>query len=383
MQPTHRRLVAVLSAAVIAASFAGTAVAADPEPSSTNLSWVADGPLQANHQVSLLASVTTDVEGWATDATMDFDAAEDGAGECHAIPVDAGNSTLCQIPSLAAGTYHYTATYSGNAVVAGSVSNELELVIVVDTVDATGVTVSYATFYPVRDHYRDTLRVSGLRQEAIAVTIRIYNAKNKRVALVTKPRATGAYAYDWNGRTGTTLLPAGRYRIVQTLVDAAGTTKSVTKYASLSHKKLVRVTKTITKNGVSVTAGTIGHLYKSGTAVHIKAGSTGALAGWQFKIPAAVSYVSIQFRAKVAAHLAAPPSLIAMQNFNWCTDWNAACFDRVKDIGNSSGAAKWYATSGSPSAHRKGLIVRGTAGVATGSIYVYKVALKVTYTVLR
>ena len=89
--------------------------------------------------------------------------------------------------------------------------------------------VNYGTFYPVKDNYRDTLKISGNRQEPIAVTIRIYNANNKRVALVTKSEATGAYSYSWNGRDGKKLLPAGKYRIVQTLVDEAGTTRAVTK----------------------------------------------------------------------------------------------------------------------------------------------------------
>ena len=72
-----------------------------------------------------------------------------------------------------------------------------------------------------------------------------------------------------------------------------------------------------------------------------------------------------------------------MQNFNICTDWNTSCFDRVKGIGNTSGSAKWYSTKGAPSAHRNGRIVRGLVGAAVGTIYVYKVQVKVTYTVLR
>jgi hypothetical protein len=382
MKPMPRRIVAVLGATVLVASLATSAVAADPELSSTELS-VADGTLQANHPITLQATVTTPGADFATDATIDFDAAEPGAAECLGVQVDAVNPTYCHINSLAAGTYHYTATYSGNATVAGSPSGVLELVVAPDTVDATGVGVNYGTFYPVKDNYRDALRISGARQEKIAVTIRIYNAKGKRVALVTRALASGGYAYDWNGKDGKALLPAGKYRIVQTLVDAEGTTTSVTRYANLSHKKLVTRTKTITKNGVAVTAGTIGHVYKSGHAAHIKAGSTGAVAGWQFKIPAAVTYKSIQFRANIGAHLAAPPSLVAMQNFNWCSDWNTDCFDSVKTIGNGSGSAKWYSTHGSPTAHRKGRIVRGVAGVGVGSIYVYKVAVKVTYTVLK
>ena len=251
-----------------------------------------------------------------------------------------------------------------------------------DTVDATNVGVNYGTFYPVKDNYKDTLRISGNRQEEISVTIRIYNANNKRVALVTRSRATGGYAYEWNGKASGNLLPSGKYRIVQTLVDAAGTTKAYTTYANLSHKKLVTLTKTISKNGAAAGASS-GNAKKVGTAARLKAGSNPALAAWQLKIPAAITYKSIQFRASVAAHLSAPPSIIAMQNFNICTAWDASCFDRVKGIGNTSGSTKWYYTKGAPSAHRNGRAVRGLVGTAVGTIYVYKVQVKVTYTVLK
>ena len=50
------------------------------------------------------------------------------------------------------------------------------------------------------------------------------------------------------------MLPAGKYKVVQKLVDTAGTTKSFTAYVNLSTKKLVTVTKTITKNGSALAA---------------------------------------------------------------------------------------------------------------------------------
>ena len=382
MKPMPRRLAAVVGAVVLVSSFATTAVAADP--STVTLSLDTAGTLQANHAFQLSAVVSPATAGFDTDATIDFVDANGSGDDCMDVPVDPGNVTTCVIDLPHAGDHSYTATYSGNTTLAGSTSTPATPVTVVpDTVDATNVGVNYGTFYPVKDNYKDTLRISGNRQEPISVTIRIYNANNKRVALVTRSQATGGYAYEWNGKASGDLLPAGKYRIVQTLVDAAGTTKAYTSYSNLSHKKLVTRTKTITKNGVAVTAGTIGHVYKSGHAAVVKAGGSGALAGWQFKIPSAISYKSIQFRANVAAHLAAPPSVIAMQNFNWCTDWNTACFDRVKSIGNTSGSARWYSTKGSPSAHRKGHIVRGIAGVATGQITIYKVQVKVTYTVLK
>ena len=165
MMPIPRRVVAVLGAAVMVASLATTAVAADPETSTTTLARFNGQVLQANHPITLQATVTTLGADFATDATMDFDATEPGAGECHGVTVDPANSTFCQISGLAAGTYHYTATYSGNDTVTGSTSDVFESSVPPDTVDATGVGVSYGTFYPVRDHYRDTLRIAGARQE--------------------------------------------------------------------------------------------------------------------------------------------------------------------------------------------------------------------------
>ena len=381
MKPMPRRLAAAAGAVVLAASFATTAAADAPAVSTTSLSL--NSVAQEHHSLVLTATVSPTTAGFETGATIDFVDANGSGDDCTGIAVDPGNVTTCTITAPHAGDHSYTAAYSGNTTLAPSVSTPAtDFTVVADTVDATGVGVNYGTFYPVKDHYKDTLRISGNRLEAIAVTIRIYNSKDKRVALVTKPSATGGYSYSWNGKVGKKLLPAGKYRIVQTLVDAAGTTKAVTKYTNLSRKKLVTVTRTISKNGSAVSAGTVGKIFKAGHAAHIKAGSSGAVAGWQLKIPSAVSYKSITFRAYVAAHLAAPPSLIAMQNFNICTGWDAGCVDRIKAIGNSSGS-KWYSTSGSPSPHRNGRKVRGLVGVGTGSIYVYRVQVKVTYKVLK
>jgi hypothetical protein len=384
MQPTLRRAsAALLGATVLAGSFATTVAAVDPAPSTTTLSIV-PGPQQDNHPVTLVASVDDGgVGGSADNATIDF-VDQDGHGpSCLDVAVDAGNQTTCPINDPAVGTYHYVATYSGNATVAGSASDPVELVIVADSVDASNVKVNYSTFYPVKDGYRDALTISGNRQESIGVTISIYNSSNKRVRLASKSSATGAYSYAWNGRNSKgDVLPAGKYRIVQKLVDTAGTNKSFTSYANLSTKKLVTLNKAITKNGSAITAGA-GNIATSSGVARLKGGSNAAIAGYQFKIPSAVVYKSLSFRVNAAARLSAPSSLIAMQNFNVCDTWNTTCFDRAKAIGSSSGARKWYSTSGSPSSHRKGLVVRGLVGVPAGTVYVYKAEFKVTYQVLK
>ena len=236
----------------------------------------------------------------------------------------------------------------------------------------------------MKDGYRDALTISGNRQESLAVTISIYNSNNKRVRLASKASAAGAYTYPWNGRNSKgDVLPSGKYRVVQRLVDTAGTAKSYASYVNLSTKKLVTLSKVITKNGSAISVQ-LGNAKVSGGTLRVKAGSGGAAGGgWQFKIPSAVIYKSISFRINAAAHLSAPPSQIAIQNFNTCTDWNTSCFDRWKGIGSSSGARKWYTTSGALSSHRNGHVVRGIVYVPQGTVYVYKAEVKVTYQILK
>ncbi len=275
-------------------------------------------------------------------------------------------------------------TYSGNALTQGSVSSPMEVVVTPDTLDAHGVGTNYSTFYPVKDGYRDAVTISGARDEPIAVTISIYNSSNKRVRFATKALAGGGYSYPWNGRNSKgDVLPAGKYKVVQRLVDEFDTAKSFTSYVNLSAKKLVTQTKVITKNGSAISRQ-LGNVAASGGTLRVKAGSGGAGGGgWQFKIPSAVVYKSISFRINAAARFSAPPSQIAIQNFNTCTAWSTSCFDRWKGIGNSSGARKWYTTSGSPSSHRNGNVVRGIVYVPQGTVYVYKAEVKVTYQILK
>ena len=289
---------------------------------------------------------------------------------------------MCAILGLAPGTYHYQATYSGNATVAGSVSNVLELVVAPDTVEATGVGASAGSIYPVRDGYRDTVRFSGIRHEPISVAIRFYDPRGRNIRTVTLPGATGGYAYDWNGKSSGKILPAGTYRIVQTLVDGAGTTKSYTTHVKLSHKKLVRITRTITKMGSAIDARA-GNVTKSGSTLRLKAGNRSAIAGWQFKVSKAMRYDKLSFRIYASAGLSAPSAVIAMQNFSLCSTWDVSCFDRAKAIGNGGASVRWYATGGSPNPHRHGRTVRGLVGTAAGTVHVYKAEVSVTCWVLR
>jgi hypothetical protein len=390
MRRSTCRLGAILAAVLLVGASAATVLADEPVPSAVFGSWFDAGqPLEAHHVITLAAGIQTTSDGWATDATVKFEEVDGRAPQCQTA-VDPSNQTLCQIPSIAAGTYHYKVTYSGNTIVAGSVSDPFDLTIAADAVHATNIGRNYSTFYPRKDGYRDSLSIYGSRQEPIAVSIKIYNSSNSLVKSVTKARATGAYSYAWSGRNSAgTILPSGKYRIVQKLTDAAGTTRSVTLYANLSKKVLVTKTTYVTKNGSSV--GASGGSVRISTTSHYAklhgSLSSAAVVGYQFTLPSATVYKSIRFQVYAKAPYSVPPNLIAMQNFNACPlvggTWDLGCFDHWGTLGYSTTALHWSSTTGSPSHNRIGRIVRGAAVVQSGTIYIYKARVRVVYQVLQ
>jgi hypothetical protein len=307
-------------------------------------------------------------------------------------PADGDRSVT--FDSLPVGVRRFIATYSGDVSYAPGASTAYSLNIVADAVDATGVGIEYSRFYPVRDGYRDTVAIKGSRAEPISVAIRVYNSGGSVVRSASVTRGTGAYSYRWNGRNSSgSIRAAGTYKVVQTLTDDFGTKKAVTSYVILSKKKLVTYTKDVTKLGSSLTAkgksGT-GSVSVSTSAGYAKlyAGSGYALAGWEFRIPAATVYKSVSFRVYATARLSAPATQIGMQNFTTCARttgaWYDSCFARWAGVGNSTGSLAWYKTSGtSSSSYRSGRYVRGMVDVEHGTVRVYKARVRVVYQVLE
>lgn len=347
-----------------------------------------DGTLQANHPLTLTAWVrpAEDIPSPPNPTgTVTF---RDGATTLGT--VDLSTTSQWVISSPAVGSHSYTAEYSGDGFYLGSTSDPAAVTIVADTVDATGVSVQYGTFYPVTDGYRDTNAIKGNRLEPLSVSIKVYNASNSLVRSASYARATGAYNYVWNGRNSAgTVLAAGKYRIVQTLTDAYGTKKAWTLYANLSSKKLVTLSTYVTKYAYPPSAsssGGTGRAYYNSTAKSLKfvAGADGyILAGWQFTLPSAIAYKSLRFQV----YAKASPSMfnrIGAQNFSWCgltSTWNASCFDRFTGIASST--TTWYSSSLSPTHNRTGRTVRGLIAVEYGTVYIYKVRVYVTYQVLQ
>lgn len=299
------------------------------------------------------------------------------------------------LPPMSVGTHTFVASYSGDGNYLPATSAPFVVTVVPDIVDASGVGVQYTPFYPYVDGYRDTTAIKGTRLEPISVSIKIYNSTGTLVRAASVARGTGAYSYAWNGRTsGGTLLPSGSYKVVQTLTDAFGTTKVVTTGVWLSHKRLVTYTAYVTKKGSALSAKGAGGTGSSATVsttsgyAKLTAGSMGwALGGWEFALPSATTYKSIAFRVYAKSGLSAPPTSIAMQNFANCPrvsgDWYDTCFDRWTGIGNATGALAWYSTSGSVSANRSDIYVRGLVRVRYKTTYIYKAEVKVVYTVLK
>lgn len=359
----------------------------------TFVDMLVSSSVEAHAPLKIQVAIGSGTTAFDVDATITITRNGTATPVC-VIPVDPNNVNECTVSNLPVGTWSLTAVYSGNSWSEPGSSATYPVTVTPDTVKASGVGVSWTTFYPVTDGYRDTVTMKGTRNEPIDVVIKIYSPSGSMFKSQTFARATGAYAMTWNGRTATgTIRPEGTYKITQTLRDAFGTTQTFTSFVTLSKKKLYTLTKTTTKLATATSASgtegtaTISRNTTSGLLT-LKPGMNGfAGAGWQFGLPSATIFKSITFKL-YAKHGLGLGAQMGMQNFTWCpyvpgTDWDTSCFDRVRNVGNSSNTVAWYSTAGSVTANRSGAVVRGIIGVTGGTAYVYKAQLVVVYQVLK
>jgi hypothetical protein len=300
--------------------------------------------------------------------------------------VDGNNPYSFSLPTFPVGTVDLIAEYSGDVNFDASTSAPFSLVVQSDVVEATGVSVGYAAFYPFKDGYRDTLPIKGVRNEAASVSIRVYNSKNKVVKTLSVASGGGPYAVSWTGRTSSgTMLAAGTYRVVQTLTDVNGIRLVVSKNVTLSAKRLYYYTKTVGKLGSSLSS--IGHsgrgrvLKYSNGSIKLDARGDWAAAGWQLTLPAAAVYKSMSIG--VYGRSGIPIGYMGAQNFTWCgysSVWDTSCVDRVTSIHLTT---SWTTRSVSPTANRHGRIVRIVASQFVGQTQIYKVRVIVKYGLLK
>lgn len=303
----------------------------------------------------------------------------------------------CIVPGLPAGTYTFTATFSGTNRVAGS-TGQFQLTVLANRLLASGVGVQYSSVYPVVDGYRDTSAIRGVREEPLTVTIRIYHPTGALHKTVNLPQGTGAYSYAWNGRNSAgTILAEGKYKIVQTLKDAYGTTGTFTAYITLSKKKLYTYTKVLTQAGSSIDA--IGTANNGAVSVNTTAGYaklstpmvdvSWAAVGWQFAMPTATVYTSFYVRVYGRHTGTTGTTFLGAQNFVACpysstAGWQEECFGSWVEIPTTSGTTLYYRrTTGLSSAYRSGAKVRLLVSSYGGTTLIYKAQVVVTYGLLK
>jgi hypothetical protein len=280
------------------------------------------------------------------------------------IPVTGNGLYEVSLPQYAVGTRQFSAEYSGDASFDPSASATETLTIAADVVEASGIGVSATSLYPYKDGYRDTVTIRGTRDEPASVAIRITSPTNRTVKTAAVSMGGGAYSVTWNGRNSSgKALAAGRYTVVQTLTDDAGTKRSVTSHVSVSAKRLYYTTVTLTKAYAN---------YSKKTASWI---------AWNFTLPSAAAYKSLVFSVKGKTSI--PPGAIGPQDFTLCgaSYYSPNCVARSRSLPFKLG---WVSVTGSASRDRSGRTVRlfawasygGTASVAYGKV-------KVTYGVLK
>ena len=239
---------------------------------------------------------------------------------------------VAELPAttLAEGSHTVTATYSGDDSFLGGATASLTRTVAANVVNASGVGVSGTSIYPVKDGWRDTVAIRGTRNERLGVTIRIYGPDGK--LLTTRRIATGSgpYAFTWNGRTAAgAILPSGRYRILQTLVDPStkpALSKTWTSSVTLSPKRMTWKTATFT-----VTPGPRNYRFSSGQGVGASStSSAGALVlagtdggwpavGYEFRLPEASTYREIRFQ--VLGSASGPEPTVGLQRWSIGAAW--------------------------------------------------------------
>jgi len=302
------------------------------------------------------------------------------------------------------GTHHVHAAFTGNELFASSESDPVTITVTGDTsVSATGVGISYATFYPYTDSYRDSLAIRGTPGEPVSVSVSVYNGAGKRVRSWSVAKRETPWTVTWNGRTSSgARVPDGRYKVVQTVRDVPGHSKAFSAFVSVSSKRLYWYAASQTKYA---DAGTFGWTEQYGSSVEYsyEIGAHGifmygggcdynpetdqtdlcgvASGRYRFTLPAAAVYSSLTF---------------SVYGFSWenmgmghmgIENYDTGFLDNVRDIGYTFG---WRSTSPAAQAGHvsSSRIVSGWVWVQAdpypeGSLEYQKVKLSYKYGVLR
>jgi hypothetical protein len=332
-------------------------------------------PALATQNVTITASVSPASITGGTLAIVDaFDGSTIASG-----PVGSGTASVAVTRTFAAGTHPLTATYSGDGAY-GPSSAQLSQAVQADTAVIASGGVQYATFYPFKDGYRDTDAIRQSLGEPASVVIRIYSPSRTLVRTVDLGLlGAGSHAWTWTGRNASgAILPAGTYSVVQRFTDTADNVKTVASSVTISGKKLIWTTSTITLYGSQIWGvADPGNGYVSTArspyyrGVRLYSGSAGVAVAYKFTVHAAVQYGStVTFRV-----LGRSPNGAVVAEGLWnrayCPPVYLGCYD-VKAMG--PGYASW-GISGSAGLHLDGRIGYGSVIVPyNGRLRIFDVA---------
>jgi Bacterial Ig-like domain (group 3) len=236
---------------------------------------------------------------------------------------------------LAVGIHRIVAAYLGDDTNAGSQSAPIEIAITPDTsIHASGLDLSRSTFYPVKDGYADTVEIRGTVAQPVTVRAMIYSLTDGRlVRSLGFGQKVGAYRVPWDGTNAAgSLLPAGRYRIIQQLRDAWGNTLSHTGDVALSHKRLVWTTASQARTAASADERTtyasaliLRSRFVGGLQVDAGTGDytdlSEAWVDYAFRLPAAAVYKSLTCGVLGATDPGRGSAMVLFRN--WTTrDWD-------------------------------------------------------------
>lgn len=266
-----------------------------------------------------------------------------------------------EVDDVPAGIHQYQASFAGSADYAPATSDAWAVTVSGNVAHATSVRLSLTTFYPYKDGYRDTVGISGIRDEVETVAIRVYSPAGKLLKLTSLPSSSGAYATSWNGRSSSgALQPNGKYRILQSLTDSQGGTASYTSYVNLSSERLVYNT-TYVNRTIAQAA------YRSSSMI-----------SWDFQLPAAAVYKSLSLQIDGRTVLI-PGGYFGAYDHRPCDGMSGpGCYRSTAGIGFTR---KWWAKTLFPDHNRNGTHVTGTVW-GGGQTLVYGARVKVTYATL-
>jgi hypothetical protein len=359
-------------------------------PSTTTL----EGPSAAelNSEISLTATVDTPV----SDSTGSVNVYEVGnPTPLCTVATNVPSSVFCHFTAGDLGTSSYFAEYTGGTKVSDSESDQLAINITEDVVHARDFAVEFATFYPVSDGYRDTVDISGFRDEDISGTVKIYKPSGALIKTFTIPFVGGFYSVTWNGRNDAgTVYPEGKYKIVHGLEDGNGNTKTVTQYVTLSKKKLIWHSDTITKNGSAFTAkgkdgdGSVA-VNSANHSVRLRTpdgfGGDWSAVGYQFSLKG-IAWKAVKVGVLTTRGLVGGPvARVGAQDFDDCSyvvgSWSEGCFDTWKSI-DFSNSKIWTSTQTLAARHVANGKVRSLVSNGSGTTYIFKARVVYKYATL-